>query len=177
MEILLHVGDLGWHRCVWTDNALSTKKLYPGHQFSSKGKTWSARLRTSEKSMALAVQRAQTLHEKAPEWMRKKIDVAKVEQVSERAAVIVALEAELMQRMPLDLHTVQEVWSKAWAQGSEHVDVEVQALLLEKDEKLDLTRDVGIFRKVIDDHLQSQPVRSGATGNMETMEMREKLEF
>ena len=164
MNILLHVGELGWEKSAWSDATLSTKKLYPGHQYSSKSKVWMSRLRTTDRSMALTVQRVHALHRKAPEWAKKKIDTSRVEQMSERAAVIVALEAELMQRMPLDLAKVQEEWSNAWAGGSDHVDIEVQSLLLEKDEKLDVTLNITIFRKLIDNHLQNQPVRGGDAG-------------
>ena len=164
MDILLHVGEYGWEKSAWSDNTLSTKKLYPNHQYAAKAKVWLPRLRTTVRSMALTVQRVHAEHRKTPTWMKKKIDAARVEQLSERAAVIVALEAELMQRMPLDVAKVQAEWSNAWAEGSDHVDIEVQSLVLEKDEKLDVTLNITIFRKLIDDHLHNQPVRGGDAG-------------
>ena len=36
-SILAHVGELGWTNCVWGDENLATKKLYPNFQFTAKG--------------------------------------------------------------------------------------------------------------------------------------------
>ena len=44
-SILGHVGAASWERCVWSDENLSSKKMYPGFQFAGKGQ-WAARLRT-----------------------------------------------------------------------------------------------------------------------------------
>ncbi|CAE7660330.1 unnamed protein product, partial [Symbiodinium sp. CCMP2456] len=54
-DILHHVQSLGWENSVWSDDNLSTKKLYPKFlQFAARCKAWQQRLRTSEESMALA---------------------------------------------------------------------------------------------------------------------------
>lgn len=46
-SILAHVGELGWTNCVWGDENLATKKLYPNFQFTAKGTVWQNRLRTT----------------------------------------------------------------------------------------------------------------------------------
>ena len=42
--ILKHVNTQGWEQCCWSDDNLSTKKLYPGFQFAGK-QQWVPRLR------------------------------------------------------------------------------------------------------------------------------------
>ena len=61
-----------------------------------------------------------------PPYLRRKIDPSKLDSICERAAAIVSLEREMLQRFPLDAETVANEWSVAWSQGSEHVDTEIQ---------------------------------------------------
>ena len=48
--ILAHVQECGWEKSVWSDENLSTKKLYPGFQFNAKGQQWTQRLRRIEQN-------------------------------------------------------------------------------------------------------------------------------
>ena len=101
MSILLHVGRLGWDKCVWSDDNLCTKKVYPGYQFSAKAKKWLPRLRTTAASHDILVHRFQAVHEATPEYMRKKPEASKVETSSERAAAVVNLAEELQTVVPV----------------------------------------------------------------------------
>ena len=51
--IVEHVSAMGWEACCWSDDALSSKKLYPKYQFPAKTQKWLSRVRTSEDSMRL----------------------------------------------------------------------------------------------------------------------------
>ena len=51
--ILAHVQECGWEKSVWSDENLSTKKLYPGFQFNAKGQQWTQRLRSEAKHIFL----------------------------------------------------------------------------------------------------------------------------
>ena len=91
-KILDHVGNVSWENCCWTEDILSSKKIYPGYQYHSNTKTWVSRLRTSDESMDLMVSRMQTLHEKAPAFMRaKKPEVNIMEGMAERAVAVWSL--------------------------------------------------------------------------------------
>ena len=169
MAILLHVSEYGWDQCTWSDEGLSTKRLYAGHQFPSKTKTWLPRLKTTEKSMMLAVERLHCMHKRSPVWMRKKADSNRIDQVSERAAAIIALEEELERKLPIDKSILKAAWSGAWAEGSDQVDTEIQSLLLEKMDNLDISMHVLTFKKLIDDHLQKAPVRGAGQLQAESM--------
>ena len=130
-SILAHVGSLGWDASCWTDDNLSSKKIYPGYQFPSKSKKWVARLKTTDESMSLFVQRVQTTHERKPEHMRKKLDSNSLDAISERAAALWHMGNNIQLATPLIATTVHSNWLSAWAQGSDHIDMELQALLLD----------------------------------------------
>ena len=158
MSLMKHVSEYGWQFCGWSEEALSTKKLYEGFQFHAKNKAWAARLKTTLATTLLAIKRIHSVHSKNPPYMRKKADAARSEQVSERACAVLALQEELLQRVPLDRATVMSKWSEAWAEGSEHVDMEVQACLLDKRSDFDVVKDVSAFRQLIEDHIHHAPV-------------------
>jgi hypothetical protein len=158
-SILVHVGNVGWDASCWTDDNLSSKKLYPGFQFPSKSKKWVSRLKTTEESMALFVTRVQTAHERKPDYLRKKIDSSGMEVLAERAAVLWHLGNEIQLVTPLPFQTIVENWLTAWAQGSDHVDMELQSLLLDKNDALDITT-IGTFKKLLDQHLFNVPVQA-----------------
>ena len=67
--------------------------------------------------------------------------------------MILSLEAELLKRMPIDAQTVKAAWSLAWADGNDQEDVEIQSLLIEKNDSLDVCLHVGSFRKLLEYHL------------------------
>ena len=168
---MLHVSELGWQGCPWSEDSLSTKRLYPGHQFPAKEKKWLQRLKTSEVSMSLAVQRIQTTHLAAPMYIRKKVDQTRVDAYSERACVVVALATELLARFPLEKKQVDKEWTHAWGEGSEHIDTEVQALLLEKAGNLDLALHVPTFRRLVDDHMHKSPAPDLKITEAQTVEI------
>jgi hypothetical protein len=153
------VGDLGWESSCWSDDNLSSKKLYPGYQFPSKSKKWVSRLKTTPESMALFVQRVQTAHEKRPDYMRKKMDQSSMEAFAERAAALWHLAEEIKLHTPLPAASIDEHWLSAWAEGSDHVEMELQSLLLDKNEMLDIAT-IPTFKRLLDQHLFNAPVQA-----------------
>ena len=59
-SIVEFVSREGWEECCWTDDALAFKKIYPGHQFNAKSKKWSQRIKVSDDSMEMMINRGQT---------------------------------------------------------------------------------------------------------------------
>ena len=93
--------------------------------------------------------------------MRRKTDLVKAEQMAERAAVVENLARELLTRIPISEATLNAEWRDAWADGSDVIDVEVQALLMDKRDDLDITVHVPVFKRLIDQHHQKAPVSCG----------------
>ena len=71
-QVLTHVGALGWIDCLWSEDNLAEKRMYPDYQFPGKNKKWAPRVKTSKDSMALMITREQTLHEKKPTFFAEK---------------------------------------------------------------------------------------------------------
>ena len=90
-SVLDHVGAMGWDSSCWSDDNLSSKKIYPRFQFPAKSKQWLPRIKTSDESMQLMVRRLHTMFETASTYLRKKPETATVESMAERAAVVVSL--------------------------------------------------------------------------------------
>ena len=158
-RILQHAWDLGWTQCFWSDENLASKKIYPGYQFPCKSKAWTPRVRTSAKSMHLMTLRAHTTQDKSLPCMRKKPDLAEVEGLAERACVVLALAKEVQQTHPnISDNMLQDGWILEWADGSDQIDMEVQAALLEKSETFSPSLHIPTLQKLIDANLFSNPV-------------------
>ena len=86
--ILEHVSAMGWDMCCWSDDALSSKKIYPKYQFPARTNKWLSRVRTSEDSMRLLVKRVQATHGKGARLNMKKLVTQELEALAERAAAV-----------------------------------------------------------------------------------------
>ena len=155
--VLAHAGTMSWDCCVWSDDNLSTKKLYPKFQFPSKSKKWLPRVKTCDESTVFAVKRLQNTHEKLPMYMRKKPDIAHIEAVSERAAALHHLGQELQLSVPIKSEDLEREWYNPWSMGSEHVDVEVQVAVMDKSDSFSVVQNIPTFRRLIDAHLCQAP--------------------
>ncbi len=160
-KIIDHVGSLGWEGSCWSHDNLSSKKLYPKFQFPAKCKKWLSRLKTSEESINLLVSRIHTVHEQMPVYMRWKLTISEVEQLAERAAGIYELGQELIQSTQVKLEDVQREFYDAWAAGSQHIDTEIQVVLMDKCENFTVSK-VPTLKKLLDAHLLVVPVSVGA---------------
>lgn len=155
--ILDHVSELGWENSTWTDDNLSSKKLYPKFQFPARSKKWYARMKTSETSMALAVEFLQTRFLAKQKHFRQKPDVNQVEETSLKAAVAVNLLEEFLNMVPVDPVKAQKEWLEAWSSGDSKIDIELDGLILEKSDSLDL-RQIPTFKRLSDEHCFTKPM-------------------
>ena len=98
--ILEHVSVMGWDACCWSDDALSSKNIYPKYQFPATSKTWLPRVKSSEDSMRMLVQRVQATHETTARFFQKKLDTNALEALAERAAAVESMGKEVQQTVP-----------------------------------------------------------------------------
>ena len=155
--ILAHVGNLSWDAAVWSDDNLATKKLYPKFQFTCKAKSWLPRLKTSEKSMELCVLRLQRLHEKKPEYQRKKPDSAVVDECSQLAALAANLAQEIQLVVPISKSKIDENFLIPFSEGCALIQKELEVALLEKSDKFEV-RSIPTFRRLIEEQAFSRSV-------------------
>ena len=95
--------------------------------------------------------------------LRKKPDVLRVEQLSERAAALWHLGQELNNNVPIKESVLKKEWYEAWANGCNHIDVELQAILLEKRDDFEVTKNVPMFKRIVEEHIMTAPVNMDCT--------------
>ena len=64
--MLSHVQKFGYENSVWSDDNQSSKKIYPGHNFHAKSKSWAPRIKVVKESCGMMVKYEQCRHEKTP---------------------------------------------------------------------------------------------------------------
>ena len=155
---------MGWDACCWSDDALSSKKIYPKYQFPAKSKKWLPRVKSSEDSMRMLVQRVQATHEKTARFFQKKLDTNALEALAERAAAVESMGKEVQQTVPLSKEVLEKEWWGPWAAGSEHIDTEVQVHLLDKSETFLPAQHIPTLKGLVDAHLfKSGPIVQSST--------------
>ena len=77
-KLVAHTSRHGWFNSAWSEDTCADKKIYPGHQYPSKSKLWSARLKVTDESMELMVTRVHACHDNSPEYMRRKLDATAI---------------------------------------------------------------------------------------------------
>ena len=110
-SILGHVDDLGWQDCMWNEDNLANKKIFPGHQYSAMSKKWGQRIKATEQQMGILLYRMQTLHAAAPKFLRHKATGAIVEDHAERAACVIAVAAEARHAAPISEEMMRNLCS------------------------------------------------------------------
>ena len=116
-KILSHAGEWTWDNCAWSDDNLSSKKIYPRFQFTGKGRRWPPRLKTCSESMDLLIDRVHNLHKKSAPCLRKKMDLASLEAMSERAAFVWNIALEVKGKIPIKDKVIQDEWLEPWKQA------------------------------------------------------------
>ena len=148
--IVQHCNRCTWNRCVWSEDALANKKLYPGHRFPAKSIVWQNRLKVSEESMHAMVRRLQQKFELAPAYMKNKKTADEVEKVAELACVVVAIAHEILLKVPVKTNIMQEHFIDRWANGCMVIDGEITALLFEKSELMDPLTHVATLKTLVE---------------------------
>ena len=134
-----HVQALGWQGCAFTDDALSSKKVLPGHTFRNVtgSKSWTGWGKVTEESATLAIHHAVNKFLATSTEARRKFTRNDLEQFSQQAAFVVNLKYSTLQEIPLDTNEIDKHWVTAWAMAEPAVVLEVQMHLSQKDQSLE----------------------------------------
>lgn len=157
-SILAHVGSMGWQQCVWSEEVLSSKKIYPKFAFPCNSKKWGPRCRTSEASLCLMIERVQNQHAAQSPMIRQKMTPSTAEMMAESAAAVLAIAQEISLTAPIDDQKLQSAWVRAWAGGSDHVHTEIQLALMEKSESFDPAVHLSTMKRLVDEHIFQAPL-------------------
>ena len=95
------VSRWGWDLCPFSEDALSSKKLYPGQHFKSvHSRKWTQRQQVTKETSNLLFQHVVASHANLPESVRRKRTKAQMEARSEMAAVVYHLAEAVCASMP-----------------------------------------------------------------------------
>ena len=92
--------------------------------------------------MLIMIKRVNNVHERLPQYMRKKMELSKLEEMAERAAAVINLANEALLEAPIQQDQVKECFINAWASGDEQVDAEVHAALIDKSDTFKATEHI-----------------------------------
>ena len=148
---------MSWELSCWNEDNLSNKKLHPKHQYPAMHKNWAARCRTSMESMVLFATRVHATHESQAPYMRKKLESHAAEELSVRAATAFSIVTEVAKATPVTLRALETDFLQPWANGSEHIDLELQAAIMDQAEFFDPCS-LPSIKRIIDAHLFNAPM-------------------
>ncbi|CAK9055719.1 unnamed protein product [Durusdinium trenchii] len=155
--------NVGHENTPWTDDNLSSKKCLPGFQFKSNaGPVWQARGKVTD------VKHQINSHRKIPANLRKKLDKKQMESLSEEAAFVVAVKAEVLQAMPVDPNALHTGWVELYENGDPGVVLEVQSAIMNRS--CPNVSEIATLASIMNKHTGSTPLPSKAVMEMEKLE-------
>ena len=119
--ILEHIGTFGWDGCAFTEEILSSKFFYPNMSYPAKDRAWSTRLKSSDASMMSFIKRVDNVHAEG-----QRMDLASMEQLSVRAALLHACVQEVKLAVPIPEGKLEKEWIARWEKGDLSLDQELQ---------------------------------------------------
>ena len=167
-SILTHVGLLGWGSCVWTEENLASKRLFPGHAFSSIGNG-------RQESLRFMCNRVQKQAEMGMAQNASKKDVNWMEQEAEKAAAITSLAKEFCQEHAVATDLVEQRILVAWANGDERIDMELNAAILEKLDSFEVGK-MPCFKALLDESIFNAPISSAQEENLRDAMKRDEFD-
>ncbi|CAK9014882.1 Uncharacterized protein SCF082_LOCUS12523, partial [Durusdinium trenchii] len=153
--------NVGHENTPWTDDNLSSKKFK-----SNAGPVWQARGKVTDESNR--VKHQINSHRKIPANLRKKLDKKQMESLSEEAAFVVAVKAEVLQAMPVDPNALHTGWVELYENGDPGVVLEVQSAIMNRS--CPNVSEIATLASIMNKHTGSTPLPSKAVMEMEKLE-------
>ncbi|CAE7215022.1 unnamed protein product, partial [Symbiodinium sp. CCMP2456] len=128
-HIITAVNKHGWKGSAYNEDALSSKKLLPGHVFKSakvnKQSSWVRYGKVTDESAAYVFKFTNAVHDDTPLKLRQKVTKAILEHRSEVCALAVALRDEVASQIPNVESFVNNRWLERLAKGDVGLEVEL----------------------------------------------------
>ena len=157
-SILSCVSSFGWAGCPYSDDSLSSRKIYPGFQFRcTTSRKWMTRLKTSAASMSLHIQKVGSVHGSTPWYMRGKMEKTTMESLAEQAAATYNIGLEIQKEVPIPDSVLKDTWMDRWANGCPRMDSEIQSALADKSDSWGFN-DSTVAREIIQMHMTNAPI-------------------
>lgn len=156
--IMAHVSRVGWTMALFSEDNISSKKIYPGHQHKGKSAKWIARKKVTKESFVLDVQRHITIYENLPVFMRTKVSKQAMEETSMISAIVYNIGQELLANIPLDKDILQLKFYDRYAAGCDQIKTDIIAGELEGNDAFSY-KDVGVLNELIIAQDMKKPVQ------------------
>ena len=181
------VSEFGWEGCPFSEDALSSKKLYSGKNWNGKSKRWTALSEVSSQSITVMLQHVVNAHRKQLEVSRRKRSRQDLEIRAQAAAIVVNVGQEFVKSCPVGMDAVQEAWVQPFIDGSPRVEMELQCAIAEHSDTF-MPRDIPILGALLESHKGGKTfdidegeravVRTGANLDMDRFNLLKKqLEY
>ena len=108
----------------------------------------------------------QFLQETAADYCRRKLDVQSMEAAAEKAAALTSMINEFSALHPIPQDVLREKILKEWARGSDRIEVELNAALLDKADTFEIAVHMPSFKALLDNHLVAAPVSSSTEASL-----------
>ena len=136
-----HVSFHGWSRCAFSDDALASKKVYPGFTFKHQRPGWTDRCKVTECSMVLSLKQLFGDWASKPEPLRRKTTKKEMEESAEISALVWSIYNDVINNSNLKAQTVKEAFLDLFATGVDtELMMEIASIMQEKQEVINYER-------------------------------------
>ena len=127
------VSATGWEDGCWTEDALASKRIFPGYAFRCHdSKAWTARQTVTTTSCVLMIERI--LHDAHKGVLRGKLLEKVIAERAQMSAIVHNVSEEIQKTVPLMKDDV-EMWLDSFRKGDPSLDMEVRSAMLRHDDK------------------------------------------
>ncbi len=150
MDLILEcVSRHGWEQCPFSDDCLSTKKVFPGVHWRASTRAWTERQTVTAQSTFNMFSHIITCHRNAPSVLRKKLNKTQLEERAVTAAMITATAHELANLGAIPERLLEQEWLEPWIRGDQKVEMEMASAWMEKSSNFTV-RDIPTLRRLLD---------------------------
>lgn len=143
------VSATGWEEGCWTEDALASKRIFPGHVFRVvESKAWSARQTVTKASCVLMLERVRRELRKG--LLRGKILEKQIAERAQMAAVVTHMVAEFKKIAPVPPEDADQ-WVDLFAEGDPGLDMELRSAVMRHDEKF-VPTNLPSLQAILDKH-------------------------
>ena len=153
--VVEEAGREGWSECPWTEEALASKKIYPGSVFKHSGKQhWVKYGQVTEASVEIMVAAVHVRSRMKIVQLRKKVPKKDVEELAEVAAMVDALRLEVLRAAPVPVDRLEKEFVQPFCRGDQAVLLELEIALHEKSEKFTYQQ-ISVLSGLVREHLST----------------------
>ncbi len=170
--LVAHVSACGWDACAVSDDALGSKKIYPGWTFRHTTKEWTQRGVVTPPSTVLMMNYMVRSFERTPTQVRKKPDRGQWEEAANVCAALESFLSEIKAIAPVPDSRITEGLVQPFLNGEPQLELELNQAVHEKNPKF-VVRDITAIATLLDGHAREAPIIPASSMNSEMTAIEE----